>query len=152
MRDRQSSSRRFAASALAALLLAFVAVVMFGRAMAITLQTDAKSADSIVNVTEAENGKEIDLATGQVLRLKLKSIPGTGYAWTLDGDPAPLKLVKSFTQRKKSTSGMAGAPQMSVFQLKANSAGLATVTFVYRRSWEYNVPPAKTFSVRVNAR
>ena len=41
---------------------------------------------------------------------------------------------------------------MSVFQLSANSAGLATLTFVYRRSWEYNVPPAKTFAIRVNVR
>lgn len=152
MRNRKPWSRRFAATALAALLPALVAVVMFGRAIAIPLRADAKSADSIVNVTEAENGKEVDLGSGQVLQVKLKSIPGTGYAWTLDGDPAPLKLVKSFTQRKKSTSGMAGAPQMSVFQLKANSAGLATVTFVYRRSWEYNVPPASTFSIRVSVR
>jgi predicted secreted protein len=47
---------------------------------------------------------------------------------------------------------MAGAPQMSVFQFSAASAGLANLTLVYRRSWEYNTTPAKTFSVRVNVR
>lgn len=152
MRERKPSLRRFAGRTVVA-VLALVCVTIVGCAAAATLRTaDANSAASVVNVTEAENGKEVDLGGGQVLQVKLKSIPGTGYAWTLDGDPAPLKLVKSFTQRKKSASGMAGAPQMSVFQLKANSAGLATVTFVYRRSWEYNVPPAKTFSVRVNVR
>jgi predicted secreted protein len=113
---------------------------------------DTKNAESTVNVTEADNGKDIDLTTAQTLQIKLKSIAGTGYAWTLDGDPAPLKLVKQFSQHNKSTSGRAGAPSFSVFQLKAGSAGLANVTFVYRRSWEYNVPPAKTFSLRVNVR
>ena len=29
---------------------------------------------------------------------------------------------------------------------------MATLTLVYRRSWEYNVPPIKTFTVRVNVR
>jgi len=103
----------------------------------------------VVRVTEAENGKDIDIADGQTLQVKLKSIAGTGYAWTLSGDPAPLKLTKTSTQRGKNQPG---AAQMSVFQLQANSAGMATVTFVYRRSWEYNVPPAKSFSIRVNVR
>jgi len=113
---------------------------------------DAKNADSVVNVAEAENGENIDLTTAQTLQVKLKSISGTGYTWTLNGDPAPLKLTKSFSQRSKSTSGMAGTPHISVFQLKASSAGLSTLTFVYRRSWEYNVAPAKTFSIRVSVR
>ncbi len=130
-----------------------MSVAIIGRATTTTLYTsDAKEAASVLTVTEAENGKDVDLANGQILQVKLKAIAGTGYAWTLDGDPAPLKLTKSFSQRSKSTSGKAGAPQMSVFQLQANSAGVATLTFVYRRSWEYNVAPAKTFSVRVNVR
>src|SRR5271157_5367002 len=105
---------------------------------------DSNKSESIVGVTESDNGKDIDLTTAQTLQVKLKSIAGTGYAWTLSGDPAPLKLVKQSSQHGKSTSGRAGAPSFSVFQLQAGSSGLANVTFVYRRSWEYNVPPAKT--------
>ncbi len=133
---------------------AFAVVLAFASISAITTlpAADAKNADSVVTVTEADNGKDVDLTTGQTLQVKLKSIPGTGYAWTLDGDPAPLKLTKSFSQRSKNTTGMAGAPQMSVFQLSANSAGVATLTFIYRRAWEYDVAPAKTFSIRVNVR
>ena len=112
--------------------------------------SETKAADSVLTVTDADNGKNIDLASGQTLRVKLKTISGTGYAWTLSGDPAPLKLTKSYTQQNNSRR--AGGGQMSVFDLTASSAGLANVTFVYRRSWEYNVPPAKTFKVHVNVR
>lgn len=113
---------------------------------------DAKKSESVVGVMEADNGKDIELNTGQTLRIKLKTIAGTGYAWALSGDPAPLKLTKTYTQKSNSTARRAGGPQMSVFDLSASSAGLANVTIVYRRSWEYNIPPAKTFTVRVNVR
>ena len=113
---------------------------------------DTKKADSVLAVMESDNGKNIDLNNGQTLRVKLRVIAGTGYAWTLSGDPAPLKLIKSYTQHSNSTARRAGGTQMSVFELSASSAGLANVTFVYRRSWEYNVQPAKTFTVHVNVR
>lgn len=89
---------------------------------------------------------------GQTLRVKLPGNPSTGYDWTLSGDPAPLKLVKSFHQANKKTPGMAGAPRIAVFDLSAGSAAKVNLTFVYRRSWEYNVAPAKTFSITVNVR
>jgi hypothetical protein len=47
---------------------------------------------------------------------------------------------------------MGGGMQLSVFDLTANGPGVSNVTFVFRRSWEYNVAPAKTFTVRVNVR
>lgn len=112
--------------------------------------SETKAADSVLTVTDADNGKNIDLASGQTLRVKLKTISGTGYAWTLSGDPAPLKLIKTHTENGKSQRP--GAGHISVFDLTASSAGLANVTFVYRRSWEYNVSPARTFTIRVNVR
>ncbi len=134
-----------------------VAVLLLGGTLAsrseiaIAQQTaDAKKAPAVVAVFEADNGKDIDLTAGQTLRIKLKTIAGTGYAWSLSGDPAPLKLTKTSTQRSKNQQP--GAAQMSVFDLTASSAGLANVTFVYRRSWEYNVAPVKTFTIRVNVR
>jgi predicted secreted protein len=113
---------------------------------------NTKKSNSVVGVFEADNGKTIDMDSSQTLRVKLKVIAGTGYAWTLSGDPKPLKLTKSYAQQSNSTARRQGGPEMSVFELSANSVGLANLTFVYRRSWEYNVPPAKTFSVRVNVR
>ena len=113
-------------------------------------QKSAGEPASILNVTEADNGKDVDMSSGQTLQVKLPSIAGAGYAWTVNGDPTPLKLTKQSTQRKKSAKP--GAAQVSVFQFSASSPGIATLTMVYRRSWEYNVPPAKKFEVKVNVR
>ena len=145
MNRSKASSQRLLVAGIG-MLLALVWAAWPGATAA---ATDTKHAKSVLTVTEAQNGTDVDLASGQMLQVKLKSVAGTGYAWTLSGDPAPLKLTKTSTQRSKNTPG---ASQFSVFQLSANSSGLATVTFVYRRSWEYNVPPVRTFSVRVNVR
>ena len=103
-----------------------------------------------LTVTDNDSGKDIDLTTGQTLIVKLKGNPSTGYGWSVSGDPAPLHLKKSYPERSK--SGMAGAPQTTVFQFSAASAGVANLSLVYRRPWEHNTAPARTFTVRVNVR
>lgn len=111
-----------------------------------------KSANASVTLSDKDNHGTVDLTTGELLIVQLPANPSTGYAWTVNGDPAPLKLVKHFHLRSKEESGMVGAPQTAVFEFKATSAGAATLTLLYRRSWEYNVPPAKIFTVLVKVR
>ena len=125
--------------------------------MAGALQTSASTAPAnasspTVTVTDQDNGKDIDLIAGNTLLVKLKSNPSTGYAWTVSGDPSPLRLEKTTYVKNSKSSKAVGAPGMQVLRFGVSSSGMATLTVVYRRSWEYNVPPAKTFSVRVNVR
>ncbi len=110
-----------------------------------------KSSSDVV-LSESDGSKDIDLTTGSMLIVKLPSNPSTGYNWTVAGDPAPLKLQKSSFVRSKSKSGVVGSAGTAVFRLSASSAGMATLNLVYRRSWEYNVAPMKTFTVRVDVR
>lgn len=119
----------------------------------ITAQTSAGTAafgPSKLTLTDVDNGKDIDLAAGSTLVVKLPSNPSTGYTWTLAGDPSPLKLQKTIFHRNPKDDNAVGAPGTETFQLSAKSAGMAMLTIVYRRSWEYNIPPAKTFAVHVN--
>jgi inhibitor of cysteine peptidase len=113
---------------------------------------DPKATLPKVTLTDQDSGKEIDLTTGSMLIVKLPSNPSTGYRWTVVGDPAPLKLQKTSFQRMGKNADEVGAPGSDVFQLRASSAGMVTLTILYRRSWEYNIPPVKTFTVRVNVR
>lgn len=129
-----------------------LAIALGSTAVDAAARQSSSASGSVVTVTDADNGKAIELNAGRTLRVKLQGNPSTGYDWTLDGDPAPLKLIKSFHQANKKTTGMAGAPQSAVFDLSAGSAGKANLTLVYRRSWEYNVAPARTFSITVNVR
>ena len=112
----------------------------------------AKPASSDMVLSESDNGRDVDLTTSGALVVKLPSNPSTGYNWTVVGDPAPLKLQKSSFVHSKSKSGVVGSSDTAIFRLSASSAGLATLTLVYRRSWEYNVAPMKTFTVRVDVR
>lgn len=138
-------------------LLAFSAALLFAVSIAAeVLQTassgtSAKAAASIVTVTDQDNGKDIDLPSSQTLVVKLASNASTGYRWTVEGDPAPLKLEKQ-TYRKSTKSSAMGAPGMQVFQFTAGSSGIANLKLNYHRSFEYNQPPAKTFTLRVNVR
>jgi inhibitor of cysteine peptidase len=111
----------------------------------------AKTAASMVTVTDQDNGKDIELASSQTLIVKLASTPSTGYKWTVEGDPSPLKLQKQIYRKSAKSSAM-GAAGMEIFQFSAGSSGIANLHLNYHRSWEYNVPPVKTFAVRVNVR
>ncbi len=133
-----------------ALLLTALLCTSVSAQQTASLQSKAPSTDVIL--TESDNGRDIDLSTSNTLIVKLSSNPSTGYAWSVAGDPAPLKLQKSTFRKSKAKNGMVGASGTAVFQLTASSAGMTNLTLVYRRSWEYNVPPMKTFTVRVNVR
>ncbi len=139
------------------LLLVFCVAVLFAVAIPAEVQqtassgASAKTAASAVTATDQDNGKDIDLAPDQTLIVKLASNPSTGYKWTVEGDPAPLKLQKQ-TYRKSTKSSAMGAPGMEVFQFSAGSSGIANLKLNYHRSFEYNLPPVKTFSLRVNVR
>jgi len=111
----------------------------------------AKAASEVV-LAERDNGSDVDLSPNTPLIVKLTSNPSAGYAWVVVGEPSPLKLQKASFRKGKSKNGAVGVPGTAVFQLNASTAGMATLTLVYRRSWEYNLPPMKTFSVRVNVR
>ena len=114
--------------------------------------TAQKSPASVVTISDQDNGKDIDLPQGATLLVKLTSNPSTGYSWAVKGDPSPLKLEKTSTKKGKQSSKKVGAPGVQELRFVASSAGMASLTLEYRRPWEYNVAPAKTFSARVNVR
>jgi len=137
-------------SRLAFCALAIGLTIALGGAVAAKEQASASVSD--VTITEADNGKSIEVNAGQRLLVKLRSNPSTGFDWMLSGDPAPLKLKKISHVKNSQSSTMPGSPRTTVFELSVGASGVANLTFLYRRSWEYNVPPARTFSVRVNVR
>ena len=138
-------------------VLVFLVVFVAGHAPAEIPQqsataTHVKPASSDVVLSESDNGRDLDLSTSGTLVVKLPSNPSTGYNWTVAGDPAPLKLQKYSFVHSKSKSGVVGSSGTAIFRLNATSAGMATLNLVYRRSWEYNVAPMKTFTIRVDVR
>jgi inhibitor of cysteine peptidase len=138
-------------SFLAAVTLLIVAAFASATELQTSDASHPKAVPSVV-LTERDSGTDIDLTANTLLIVKLNSNPSTGYSWTVTGDPSPLKLQKTSFRKNTNKSGAVGASGIATIQLSASSSGIATLTLVYRRSWEYNVPPMKTFTVRVNVR
>ena len=102
-----------------------------------------------ITITDQDNGKLLEVVRGQTLLVRLASNPTTGYQWALQGDPAPLELIKSDFASAPLSKDLAGAGGIQTVQLTAKSAGRAALKLDYRRSWEKDVPAAKTFAVTV---
>ena len=114
--------------------------------------TAPNSATPVVTVTDQDNGRDIDLPQGGTLLVKLTSNPSTGYSWAVTGTSAPLRLDKTTLKKGKQSDRRAGAPGTQELRFSGTSAGMAVLTLEYRRPWEHDVAPARTFTLKVNVR
>ena len=103
-----------------------------------------------LTLTETDNGKDFTLPKDGLLLVRLPGNPSTGYSWVLDVDPAPLVLVTTDYVRGNEPQGIVGAPGTEQLRFKPAATGTAKITLAYRRPWEKDVPPAKTFSITVH--
>ena len=99
--------------------------------------------------TEKDNGKEITVPKGANFAVSLEVTSGTGYAWTIVKDGAPLLKPVGKPQIEKPKDSMPGATQRQVFRFQAADSGTANLELHYARSWEKNKLPARTFTLKV---
>jgi inhibitor of cysteine peptidase len=104
-----------------------------------------------VQLTDSDNGSTVRLAKGGQLIVALQSNPSTGFSWYVGERAGPeLELVgEPRFVPAGSTTPVVGAPGTQVFTFKASGAGTVQMVLEYKRSFEPNVPPAKTFSLTV---
>jgi inhibitor of cysteine peptidase len=100
-------------------------------------------------VSDIDNGKSVTLAPGAKLEVSLSATSGTGYAWQIAGNnPAVLQPLGlgNFEMPNAAPPGATGA---QVFHFEAAAAGTAKLAMVYRRPWEKDIAPARTWSITV---
>ena len=108
------------------------------------------TADTNTNVSES-----IDVKNGDYIKVVLYASGGTGYAWTLaTQNPLLVEAVGSSTAPVEGTEKLAGGKVRWVYYLKmkAEASGQETLQFVLSRSWEKNVPPARSFDLTLVVR
>ncbi len=97
-------------------------------------------------LTREDQGKLIPCQLRQEFVVELESNPATGFSWQLDkGDNPYVKLLREEFipgDRKR-----LGAPGKQLFHFQAMAIGRTPLVMEYRRAWEGETPPAKTFSV-----
>ena len=116
-----------------------------GRSVATTAGDGGKT----VTVTLKENDKKVKLGKGDTLELKLEALPSAGYSWQVaKQNDKQLKLQGKPTYERPEKK-VIGAKVKQVFRFKAAAAGASDLELVYRRPFEKDKPPAKTFKLHV---
>jgi predicted secreted protein len=103
-----------------------------------------------ITATEKENGSRLELHRDDVLTLKLECIPGTGYSWQISRNDASVMKPpdKPEYQRADNRKAM-GAVEYGIFRFKALAKGTNILELQYKRIWEKEKEPLKTFRVTV---
>jgi inhibitor of cysteine peptidase len=101
-----------------------------------------------VQLTDADNGKTIELKKGQVSRITLAANPTTGYTWeVVEGDEKVVRQLGEIAFKPESEALGAGGVQ--IIRLEVVNTGQTTLKLVYHRPWETDVEPLKTFSLTI---
>lgn len=104
---------------------------------------------TVVNVTEADNGKVISLDSNSLLVLNLQSNPSTGYSWQIEGLDQKV-LRQAGDSEFMAESKLLGAPATQVLRFQGVSAGMTQLNLMYRRTWEQE--RGQTFSIQVRTK
>ena len=119
--------------------------------LALTLLPAGCKASDTVEIGPDDNGRQVELKTGQELVITLEANPTTGYSW--DADPQPETILQAAGEPEfESQSEMVGAGGTQIMRFEAVEAGEGTLTLIYHRPWEKDVDPIETFSIDVVVR
>ena len=106
-------------------------------------------------LTEAANGRQVALARGETLRLRLEANATTGYSWEIAELPRILRRTGSGYEAPAQPRGrppIAGAGGTQNFTFAARTAGRGTLRLVYRQPWDRQARPDRSFRLTVIVR
>ena len=87
-----------------------------------------------INLTQADNGKSIQIGLGEIVRISLDENPSTGFRWALEqGNDKVLELLTSdYIQASAPRVGVGG---QRVWRFAGKKSGDVRLVMVHRRAW-----------------
>jgi len=98
-----------------------------------------------VTLTDADNGKTIDVHVDDTIVLRLPENPTTGYRWTFDALDA--EAVKVEDGEHVHSSGAVGGGGEATWTLTPKAPGTTQVALKLWRHWEGDTSVKKRFAV-----
>ena len=99
-------------------------------------------------LSEADNGSEVQVAVGETIELRLSGVAGSGFIWILRTPVGPnVALAKELPDESKSAPG---AQRVQRWRGDVVAAGSVTLEADYARPWETKAP-ARSFRVKLRA-
>lgn len=86
-------------------------------------------------------------AVNSEFTIAIPSNPTTGYQWVESYDPSMVSLISSEYKPTKQGKEVVGAGGMQYFKFKALKAGIARISFTYKRAGDPVITDQKSFSV-----
>ncbi|MBD9679792.1 protease inhibitor I42 family protein [Pseudomonas sp. PDM18] len=100
----------------------------------------------VVTLEDAADCKPLKLHTGQELVLILPSNPTTGFRWEMrNAANGLLRALGPEVYSNPEDAGLVGSAGESTWRFRVTAPGEDTLELAYRRPWEAEVAPAKTF-------
>ena len=99
-------------------------------------------------VTDADKGATVQLKAGDVLEVRLKSNPTTGYEWYVHPQSTPLLKPNGQSQTQSTQPGV-GRPIVQIFKFATAGKGTGVLLLHYVRSWEAPDPNEEQYNLHV---
>lgn len=115
--------------------------------MGIVAACKSASAESIT-IGDQDAGKTVELKVGDTLVVSLDGNITTGFNW-VPAPQDPVLLEQVGEAEATPDSDQLGAPGKIVLHFKAIAQGQTNLHLDYRRPWEEDTAPEKTFEVTV---
>ncbi|MBI1339368.1 hypothetical protein GC169_04045 [bacterium] len=112
-------------------------------------------ADATHTITVADQGKKIEIATGETLAVALVGVPTAGYLWSAGKTPDFLRAAGESggpTSTAQMLPGFAGGSHWEVLAFEVTGPGEGDLVLEQRRPWESDEPATDMFSVHIVAR
>ena len=105
--------------------------------------------DEVVKVSDQDDGATVNVDEGNIIELSLESNPTTGFSWAVTTIDESV-LMQTGDPTFESESDGLGSGGIETFQFETVRPGSTTLELAYRRSFEQDVEPAKTFKITLN--
>ncbi|MDA8138203.1 MAG: protease inhibitor I42 family protein [Desulfobacteraceae bacterium] len=132
--------------------------LVFFSAILVAIAADVNASDGrhqplIIALTDADNGRSIEMNLADLIQITLPSNITTGYRWEnlpIDGSIF-VQQGEAVYAEDPSCAGRAGCGGTQSFCFKVDKRGTGKIKLIYRRSWEKG-QGAKQFEISVTVR
>jgi inhibitor of cysteine peptidase len=104
-----------------------------------------------VTLTQADNGKSVEIEPGSMVTIRLGENPTTGYRWAVDTAIPDVVTLASSDYVPAQNAGVGGGGERA-FIFKATKAGIAPIHLKLWRDWEGDKSITQRFDVTVHVR
>jgi inhibitor of cysteine peptidase len=119
-------------------------------AVLLSLPACSSAAPKEFSADISSSGKDITMTAGDTLTITLESNATTGYSWNENANIGDVTVVKQTDHKyQPPATTIPGAGGNEIWNLKALKVGSSTISIEYRRPFEPNAAPAKTFTLTV---